>query len=126
MNGKRYVLVPEDEYELLRLRPVGRDDAALPPLPEIGPDGTYPAIEHAMVTLARKLILDRRRVGLSQVELARRAGIRVETLNRIERAKVSPSVRTVEKIDRALREAEGGSAEPSKPVGATRKRKARG
>jgi DNA-binding XRE family transcriptional regulator len=106
MNGKRYVLVPEDEYELLRLRPLGRDDADLPPLPEIGPDGTYPAIEYATVSLARKLILDRRRVGLSQAELARRAGIRVETLNRIERAKVSPSVRTVEKIDRALREAE--------------------
>ena len=126
MNGKRYVLVPEDEYELLRLRPVGRDDADLPPLPEIGPDGTYPAIEYATVSLARKLILDRRRVGLSQAELARRAGIRVETLNRIERAKVSPSVRTVDKIDRALREAEAGSPAPAKRAGTTHRRKMKG
>jgi DNA-binding XRE family transcriptional regulator len=125
MNGKRYVLVPEDEYELLRLRPLGRDDADLPPLPEIGPDGTYPAIEYATVSLARKLILDRRRVGLSQAELARRAGIRVETLNRIERAKVSPSVRTVEKIDRALREAEGGGTRTPTPGTKPRRRCAR-
>lgn len=122
MNGKRCVLVPEDEYELLRLRPVGRDDADLPALPEIGPDGTYPAIEYATVSLARKLILDRRRVGLSQAELARRAGIRVETLNRIERAKVSPSVRTVEKIDRALREAEAKGSKGQETKGKARKR----
>jgi transcriptional regulator with XRE-family HTH domain len=38
--------------------------------------------------------------------LARRAGIRPETLNRIEQAKRSPSVATVEKIDRALKAAE--------------------
>lgn len=126
MNGKRYVLVPEDEYEMLRLRPLARDDADLPPLPEIGPDGTYPAIEYATVSLARKLILDRRRVGLSQAEVARRAGIRVETLNRIERAKVSPSVRTVEKIDRVLREAEAARAALARSPAETRRRKARG
>jgi transcriptional regulator with XRE-family HTH domain len=40
------------------------------------------------------------------MELARRAGIRLETLNRIERGQSSPSVRTVEKIDRALAKAE--------------------
>jgi transcriptional regulator with XRE-family HTH domain len=39
---------------------------------------------------------------LSQAELARRAGIRVETLNRIEKAKVTADVATMEKIDRAL------------------------
>lgn len=123
MNGKRYVLVPEEEYELLRRRSEARDDADLPPLPEVGPDGNYPAIEYARVSLARKMILDRRRVGLSQAELARRAGVRVETLNRIERAKVSPSVRTVEKIDRALREAEAGAVRVSKGGSRPRKRK---
>jgi DNA-binding XRE family transcriptional regulator len=104
---------------------VGRDDADLPPLREIGPDGTYPAIEYAAVSLARKLILDRRRVGLSQAEVARRAGINVETLNRIERAKVSPSVRIVDTIDRALREAEVAKAALLKPAGG-RRRKASG
>ena len=37
-----------------------------------------------------------------QVELARRAGIRTETLNRIEKGKHAPSVSTIEKLERAL------------------------
>lgn len=125
MDGKRYVLVPEDEYELLRSRPLGGEEPNLPPLPEMGPDGMYPAIEYARVSLARKLILARRRVGLSQAELARRAGIRAETLNRIEKGHHSTSVATVEKIDRALKAAEvpGPAHKPSRPK--TGKRPAR-
>ena len=57
-------------------------------------------------SLARKIVRHRRRAGLTQVELARRAGIRAETLNRIEQGRHSPSVPTVEKIDRALKKAE--------------------
>lgn len=106
MNGKRYVLVPEDEYELLRSRSLAGEEPSFPPLPEPGADGTYPAIEYARTSLARKLILARRRVGLSQAEVARRAGIRIETLNRIEKGRHSTSVATVEKIDRVLRAAE--------------------
>ena len=52
-----------------------------------------------------------RKLGLSQAELARRAGIRPETLNRIEQGKRSASVATVDKIDRALRKAEGEARE---------------
>lgn len=123
MNGKRYVLVPEDEYELLQSRPLGGEDPKLPPLPEMGPDGMYPAIEYARVSLARKLILARRRVGLSQAELARRAGVRVETLNRIEKGRQSTSVATVEKIDRVLKAAELPTSEPEPVVSrAARKR----
>ena len=36
-------------------------------------------------------------------ELARQAGIRAETLNRIERCKLTPSVATVDKLDRAIK-----------------------
>ena len=60
-----------------------------------------PRLEYARVSLARKILRHRRRVGLTQVELARRAGIRPETLNRIEHGKHSPSVAIIEKIDRA-------------------------
>jgi transcriptional regulator with XRE-family HTH domain len=38
--------------------------------------------------------------------LARRAGIRPETLNRLEQGKHSPSIATVDKLDRALGRAE--------------------
>src|SRR5260370_1199194 len=75
--------------------------------PEPLPDGSYPAREYMLASIARDITRHRRRVGLTQVELARRAGIRPETLCRVESGKYSPTIGTVEKIDRALREAEG-------------------
>lgn len=103
INGKRLVLLPEAEYTRLKQKA----DEWEPLLPDPLPNGNYPAMEYLLASLARKIIRHRRRLGLTQVELARRAGIRPETLNRIEQGKRSTSIRTVDKIDRALREAEG-------------------
>jgi len=47
----------------------------------------------------------REEVGLTQIALARRAGIRVETLNRVERGRNIPDFATVRKLLRALRAA---------------------
>jgi DNA-binding XRE family transcriptional regulator len=69
--------------------------------------GNYPAVEYARTSLARKIIKMRRMAGLSQAELARRAGIRPETLNRIEKGKTTPDVATIAKIERVLETAEG-------------------
>jgi DNA-binding XRE family transcriptional regulator len=96
------VLLEEAEYNRLRTKA----DEWEPLMPPLSPDGTYPALEALRVSLARKIIRHRRRLGLTQVELARRAGIRPETLNRIERGERSPSVATIDKIDRALKRAE--------------------
>src|SRR6266849_5661066 len=98
---ERYAIIPEAEY-------MGfvRDVAALPPLLIGRADGTVDALAYSRASIARDIIRDRNRLGLSQAELARRAGIRPETLNRIEKGKRSPSVRTVDKIERALRKAE--------------------
>ena len=74
-----------------------------PPKPDA--QGDYPAVEYARASLARKIIKARRQAGLAQAELARRAGIRPETLNRIERGKSTPAVATIAKIDRALESA---------------------
>ena len=77
-----------------------------PPMPEPDAAGNYPVLEAMAVALARDILRARRKLGLSQAELARRAGIRPETLNRIEQGKHKPSVPTIDKIDRALRSAE--------------------
>lgn len=61
-----------------------------------------PAVEYARASLARRIIKARRAAGLAQAELARRAGIRPETLNRIEKAKTTPDTATIAKIERAL------------------------
>jgi ribosome-binding protein aMBF1 (putative translation factor) len=99
--GKRFVLVPAEEYKRL----TQQAETWEPPMPEPDADGNYPALEAMAVALARDILRTRRHLGLSQAELARRAGIRPETLNRIEHVKHKPSVPTIDKIDRALKKA---------------------
>ncbi|RPH28800.1 XRE family transcriptional regulator, partial [bacterium] len=60
-------------------------------------------------SLARKIISARHRAGMSQAALARLAGIRPETLNRIEKGKSSPDTSTILKLDRALSSARTSS-----------------
>ena len=101
IDGKRFVIVPESEYERLRGQSAS-GEPKLPPLPKPLANGNFPAVEYARAVTARDIILARRRLGLSQADLARQSGVRAETLNRIERAKMTPSVATMQKIDRAL------------------------
>ncbi len=101
IEGQRFVIMPESQYhEIL-------GDNSEPPLPQPDAKGNYPAVASARVVLARKLLHRRRAVGLTQKDLAKRAGVRVETLNRLERGKHSPNVATVDKLVRALDRAEG-------------------
>jgi len=75
------------------------------PSPAPHPRGTVPAVEYARASLGRKIIKARRAAGLSQAELARRAGVRPETLNRIERGRNTPDTATIAKISRVLQTA---------------------
>jgi DNA-binding XRE family transcriptional regulator len=72
------------------------------PMPKRLANGNYPALETFRVSIARDIVISRKAAGLSQAELARRAGIRAETLNRIEKAKVMPDEATAGKIEKAL------------------------
>jgi len=97
-KGKKFVLIEEAEYKkLASLR-----DADLPALPQPDADGNYPAVAASRVVLARKVIEARRAAGLTQVELAGLAGVRPETVNRLERARHTPDLATLNKINRAL------------------------
>ena len=78
---------------------------AMPPLPKPDADGHFPAIEYTRISLARSIIRERTALGLTQQQLAKLAGVREETLSRLESGKHSPTVRTVEKIERALQKA---------------------
>jgi transcriptional regulator with XRE-family HTH domain len=53
------------------------------------------------VNAARILNMARRRAGLSQRELAERAGVPQPSISRIERGQVSPTVDTLERLIRA-------------------------
>ena len=101
-NGRRMVVLEESEYERLQQKA----DEWQPLMPEPLPNGNYPAAEALAVAQARNILRARRKLGLSQAELARLAGVRPETLNRIEHGRNKPSIPTIAKIDRALRKAE--------------------
>jgi DNA-binding XRE family transcriptional regulator len=98
VDGKRVVILDEAEYDRLMIKA----DEFEPPMPEPNAEGNYPALEAIRADLALRIIRHRRKAGLTQAELARRAGIRPESLNRIEQGRVDPSVRTIEKIDKVL------------------------
>ncbi len=107
VGGQRVAVLPEPEYlKLLKLSGLGTSDSDMPGLPKKLPGGGYPALEYLRANLARDIVQARRDLGLSQAELARRAGMLPAALNRIERGRVDPGVSTVERIDRALKAAE--------------------
>ncbi|HUT35585.1 MAG TPA: helix-turn-helix transcriptional regulator [Planctomycetota bacterium] len=104
LNGRRYAVIEAEEYDRLRAL-AGTEDHELPPLPGPNRSGNYPALEYTTALLARKIVRERRAAGLTQADLARRAGIRPETLNRIERGKAAPKIATVDRLANAIEQA---------------------
>jgi len=100
IRGKKFVLIPATEYRRLTRQPT----STTPAMPSLSSDGTYPAADAMRAMMARKIIASRKAVGLSQAALARKAGIRVEMLNRLEKGKHTPDLATMAKINKAMDE----------------------
>jgi ribosome-binding protein aMBF1 (putative translation factor) len=113
INGKQCVAIEEAEYRRLsRLAKKASGFAKTAPLPSLPPadaKGNRPALEYIQVSIARDIVKERRDLGLSQEQLAALAGLRQETVSRIESGKHSPTVRTVDKIERALKQAKAAA-----------------
>lgn len=104
-KGRRYVMVPVAEWrrlERLKAQPKALPKQSLPSLPKANADGNVSAFSYLQNSIARDIIRDRLELGLTQAELAEKAGLRQETICRLESGKHSPTVRSVEKIERAL------------------------
>ena len=84
IGGKAFVLLPQEEFDRLR-------SAA----------GAFVGGE-----IGRGLRSRRHRLGLTLKQASARAGIRLETLSRIETGRTNPSARTVQAVLRALDEGE--------------------
>jgi len=100
LDGIRYVILRESVFDYLcRKAGVCPSRASSGAMPEAGfvPD---------RASLAEKLVRRRQATRLSQAELARRAGVRPETLNRIERGRTTPDFATVRKLVVAMDAAE--------------------
>ena len=106
-KGQRFVMVPVAEWR--RLEHLTAKEATpkrnLPSKPKSDEDGNLPALAYIQVSIARDVLRERTALGLTQEQLAKLSGVREETLSRLESGKHSPTVRTVEKIERALQKA---------------------
>lgn len=100
MAGERFVVLREADYCRLTGESVEH------PLPEQNEHGNYPALDAMRVIMSRDILRSRQTLGLTQQELAEQAGIRVETLCRIERGHRDPTAVTLKKLDRVFTEAE--------------------
>ena len=123
VGGQRLVIMEQTEYEQL-CRLAGRavaNDEDLPPLPEPDENGRVPAIEFTRVSIARDIIRERKALGLSQQSLAELAGMRQETISRIESGKHTPTVRTIDRIDRVLKQAAKKRRAAKKPTRGAKK-----
>jgi len=101
LDGIRYVILRETVFDRLCQK------AGVDQVQEASSAGSAASsLEMDRTSLAAKLLRRRRAAGLSQAELARRAGIRPETLNRIERGRTTPDFATVRKLVVAMNAAE--------------------
>ena len=105
LDGVHYVILRKSVFEEL----CRRAEVVLEATVEPGAEAD--ALDGA--TLAEKLVRRRRASGLSQAELARRAGVRPETLNRIERGRTTPDYATIRKLVLAMNAAEEAAAQTS-------------
>jgi len=101
LGGKQFVVIERKEFERLTGKRIG-SGSPLPPLPAPDARGNYPAIAYGRALLARRIVAARNLAGWTQAELARRAGVRKETIHRIEAGKNNPDESTFAKIEKAF------------------------
>ena len=95
------VVLPREDFDRLA------EKAGLyPPFPEQDAEGNVDALPFMDASIARNLIRRRIAAGLTQKALAKLAGVRLETISRIESAKHAPMRETVTRLDGALKRAE--------------------
>jgi DNA-binding XRE family transcriptional regulator len=100
---KNAVVRLQNTLQALQKQVRADSDPDFPPMPPLDDKGCYPAQEAIRVGLARTIIERRKAAGWTQADLARAAGVRQETVCRLETGKHAPNIRTVDRIDRALK-----------------------
>jgi DNA-binding XRE family transcriptional regulator len=104
LDGREYVLIPRKQWEMFSGRSAGVREKPLKQEPLL-PDGSY-TLRHVRISLANKMSTARKAVGLTQAQLAKAAGVRIETISRLENGLHMPGAKTFDKIDRAIKRAE--------------------
>jgi len=93
LDGVWYVIIKEDEFRALTQARKPKD----------GMDA-LDAVNMSDQRLTDRLLQRRQDAGLTQKDLAKLAGVRVETLNRIEKGRTTPDFATIRKLVNAINE----------------------
>lgn len=91
LDGNWYVILREDEFRAL----TEAQNAE-------GKNDVLDAMNVSDQRLADRLLQRRQTAGLTQKDLAELAGVRVETLNRIEKGRTTPDFKTIRKLVNAI------------------------
>ena len=100
IEGNKLVILTQAAFDVLMEKA-----GVLPPLPPVDKHGNADAIAFGRAAIARKLVSRRIQAGWTQKELAKRAGMRLETISRLEGGKHSPTHETMTRLDQALAKA---------------------
>jgi ribosome-binding protein aMBF1 (putative translation factor) len=106
LDNETFIVLPTEEYQDLLARAHGQK---LPDYPKADRKGRRPAVAFGRASIARDIITRRLAAGWTQEELATRAGLRVETISRLESARHAPQAKTLERIEAALAKARANS-----------------
>jgi DNA-binding XRE family transcriptional regulator len=103
IEGRELVVMSRNEFERLMEKA-----GTLPALPPVDAKGNRDALAFADAAIARGFITRRIKAGLTQKELAKRSGVRMETISRLESGKHIPRQETIVRLDDALKAMERG------------------
>jgi ribosome-binding protein aMBF1 (putative translation factor) len=95
IRDEQYVVIPQREYERLCRRVAPKSGLRKP-------GRERPAKQAILSIMARSLAARRIKAGLSEEQLARRAGVRPDAINRIESGRFRPNPETMARLDKAL------------------------
>lgn len=90
LDGKEYVIIQREAFDR---RSRLAEAAAMPPWSKPNMEGNVLAVEYARASSTRTIIHERKCLGLAQNAPAGTAGVRLETICRIERAGILPAWR---------------------------------
>ena len=93
LDGNWYVIIKEDEFFAMTHTPKPKRKTDV-----------LDAMNISNQRLADRLLQRRQEAELTQKDLAQLAGIRVETLNRIEKGRTAPDFKTIRKLVNAINE----------------------
>jgi len=93
LDGSWYIIIKEDEFQALTQPKNSKNKI-----------DALDAMNISDQRLADRLLQRRQDAELTQKDLAKLAGVRVETLNRIEKGKTTPDFKTIRKLVNAINE----------------------